>query len=129
VASGSRDNPPTLAVVQILEAWAGIAQHFKLQRSAADELQKRNMHKTLRVCLGSWAAHAKDMQQLRQVASAHGDAVAKQLAHSQMHMSLTVSILLPSTTAQQPDRHVLQSHLSHKSAATGLRPKPSHPRS
>jgi len=101
-------------VVQIMEAWAGIAQHFKLQRSAADESQKRNMRKTLRVCLGSWAAHAKDMQQRRQVASAHGDAVAKQLAHSQMHLSLTVSILLPSTS-QQLDRHVLQSILSHGS--------------
>ena len=98
-------------MVQILEAWAGIAQHFKLQRSAADELQKRHRRKALRVCLGSWAAHAEDMQQRRQLASAHGDAVAKQLAHSQMHMSLTVSILLPST-AQQPDRQVLQSNLS-----------------
>ena len=50
-----------------------------------------SMRKALQGFFGSWAAHAEHMRERRQVASAHGDAIAKRLADNCAHMSFLVS--------------------------------------
>ena len=77
--------------MQVLQAWGEIAQQAKQRRSAADKLQQRRMRKDLHGFFGSWAAHAERMRERRQVASAHGDAVAKRLAENCTHISFLVS--------------------------------------
>lgn len=77
--------------MQVLQAWGDIAEQAKQQRCAADRLHQRRMRKALQGFFGSWAAHAEHMRERRQVASAHGDAIAKRLADNCAHMSFLVS--------------------------------------
>lgn len=79
------------ACLQVWKAWEGIAQHAKLQLSAASELQARHRRSQMQAFFRSWAGHAEDMQERRQVAATHGSAVAKRSHHSQLHLIVSVS--------------------------------------
>ena len=79
------------SATQVMQAWGDIAQQAKEQRCAAEKLHQRRMREALQGFFSGWAAHAEHMRERRQVASAHGDAIAKRLADNCAHMTFLVS--------------------------------------
>ena len=102
--------------MQVLQAWGDVAQQAEEQRRTADRLQLRQMRKALQGFFGSWAAHAECMRERRQVAGAHGDAVAKQGLQAYAKMGFLVSSLF----ACQPLKYQLSlALLCHKGFPAG----------